>query len=113
MKTEIRFIPNDQRLRPNVKSQVRVRGEATDEPAEPDVDPTPGFVRDSGVVEAFDELLRAGATDIADRLLRRSRGERKSPEAGDEVTAASETANNQASSEEKPQQRRRTTKKKA
>lgn len=65
IRTEIRFIPNDQALKPNVKSQLRVKS------GDADVDET--VRKDGGLVEGIDEFVRAGATELVDRLLRRKR----------------------------------------
>jgi hypothetical protein len=65
IRTEIRFIPNDQALKPNVKSQVRVKS------GDGEIDET--VRRDGGLVEGIDEFVRAGATELVDRLLRRKR----------------------------------------
>ncbi len=72
IRTEVRFIPNDQALRPNVKSQVRLKSQdgEIDEPVR----------RDSKLVEGIDDIMRGVAGDITDRLLRR----RKEPGASDE-----------------------------
>lgn len=79
MKTEIRFVPNDQRLRPNVRSQVRVRSDGSDEAGE--AGNAAAIVRDSGLVDVLDDMLRAGATDLAERLLRRTRPEGRAADA--------------------------------
>jgi hypothetical protein len=65
IRTEIRFIPNDQALKPNVKSQLRVKSG--------DADLDEAVRRDGGLVEGIDEFVRAGATELVDRLLRRKR----------------------------------------
>jgi len=65
IRTEIRFIPNDQALKPNVKSQVRVKS------GDAEIDET--VRRDGGLVDGIDEFVRAGATELVDRLLRRKR----------------------------------------
>lgn len=63
IRTEIRFIPNDQALKPNVRSSVRLKSQdgEIDEPMR----------RDSRFVEGLDELIRGVAGDFTDRLLRR------------------------------------------
>jgi hypothetical protein len=65
IRTEIRFIPNDQALKPNVKSQLRVKS------GDSELDET--VRKDGGLVEGIDEFVRAGATELVDRLLRRKR----------------------------------------
>lgn len=65
IRTEIRFIPNDQALKPNVKSQLRVKSG--------DAELDEAVRRDGGLVEGIDEFVRAGATELVDRLLRRRR----------------------------------------
>jgi hypothetical protein len=65
IRTEIRFIPNDQALKPNVRSQVRVKTSEEDVGEE--------VRRDSTLVEGIDEFVRAGASELVDRLLRRKK----------------------------------------
>lgn len=98
VRTEVRFIPNDQKLKPNVRSQVRVKksgkgGEsvaaaAADEVAEQVAEHVAEHVARAhlGIIEGFDDLLRAGATEVAERILRRRRGEDGEP-ADDEEDA--------------------------
>jgi hypothetical protein len=63
IRTEIRFIPNDQALKPNVRSSVRLKSQdgEIDEPMR----------RDSRFIEGLDEMIRGVAGDFTDRLLRR------------------------------------------
>jgi len=67
IRTEIRFIPNDQALRPNVKSSVRLKG--SDDTVEEEV----VIKKDSRLIEGLDDVIRAGATEFAERLMRRGR----------------------------------------
>jgi hypothetical protein len=65
IRTEIRFIPNDQALRPTVKSHVRLKSQdgEIDEPVR----------RDSKLVEGIDDIMRGVAGDLTERLLRRKK----------------------------------------
>jgi hypothetical protein len=74
VRTEIRFVPNDQRLKPTVKSHVQVKGDTADAEAH-----AAQPIRDSGLVEVIDDIFRAGAAEVADLLI----GRRRRPRAAD------------------------------
>lgn len=76
IRTEIRFVPNDQRLTPRARSHVAVRHGDETIAEEGDLlgaETTPG--RDGRLTETVEELVRAGTTELTD-FLQRLRRER-------------------------------------
>jgi len=120
VRTEIRFIPNDQALKPNVRSSVRMKGPGG-EPVESEDGTTPEAA--SGLADALDDIIRSSASEVLERVLRR--GPRKGPDAdgaaqgeeGEPATSAAEPASetvgastdsdDATSEEEKPKRRPR------
>jgi hypothetical protein len=83
VRTEIRFIPNDQALKPNVRSSVRMKG-----PSGEPVDREDGTAPDaaSGLAEALDDIIRSSASEVLERVLRRG------PRREDDARESSQTA---------------------
>ena len=59
IKTEIRFVPNDDRLRPRVESSAKVRNRGDEQSA------------DVAASDTLNDALKAGAQDIAEQMLSR------------------------------------------
>ena len=59
IKTEIRFVPNDDRLRPRVESSAKVRNRSDEQAA------------DVAASDSLNDALKAGAQDIAEQMLSR------------------------------------------
>jgi hypothetical protein len=80
VRTEIRFIPNDQRLTPRARSeiQLRHRPEGADE-EEAVVAETRLGGRDGRISETLEEIVRAGTSELGE-FVQRLRRERSSPE---------------------------------
>jgi hypothetical protein len=82
IRTEIRFVPNDQALRPNVRSQVRMKAtdapETAADPGAQDPERAPG----GRLVDTFDDLIRVAATEVTERLLGRRREAESEPSSG-------------------------------
>lgn len=74
IRTEIRFVPNDQALRPSVSSQVRVKDgdEVRSEQSHSSEEPKK---EGSLIAEGLDELFRGIATEILDNVLWKKRAE--------------------------------------
>jgi hypothetical protein len=85
IKTEIRFVPNDDRLRPRVESSAKVRNR-TDEEA-----------TDVAASEGLNEALKAGAQDIAEQMLSRMFRQAGKGSADADATAAPGSAPTDAS----------------
>lgn len=68
VRTEIRFIPNDQALKPNVRSSVRMKGPGG-EPVESSDDTASAAT--SSMAEALDDIIRSSANEVLERVLRR------------------------------------------
>ncbi len=67
IRTEIRFVPNDQAFKPAVTSRVRVVDNAASEPAKPG---------ESVASSVLEEVIRGAAQEFADRVLgRRGKGD--------------------------------------
>jgi hypothetical protein len=64
IRTEVRYVPNEQALKPSVSSKVRVVSNPDEPPSAPD---------EPSELGALDEAIRAGAQELADRLLGRGR----------------------------------------
>ena len=97
IRTEIRFIPNDQALKPNVKSQLRVKS------GDSELDET--VRKDGGLVDGIDEFVRAGATELVDRLLRRKRDDTADTSAAAAPKATEAPAPTAAPAAAKPRRR--------
>ena len=74
VRMEVRFIPNDEAIKPNVRSRVAVRNRRrAASPASPDTPPSEGGVIGEDMEEsggALEEALREVATDVVQRLWR-------------------------------------------
>lgn len=81
VRTEVRFVPTDQKLKPSVRSHVRVKGDGPEAEVVPDEPEKPNILRESGLVDVLDDFLRAGASDLADRLIGGRRGVQRPEEA--------------------------------
>lgn len=70
VRTEVRFIPNEDALRPSVRSRVGVKSTRSDE------------VLHEGESSEFDQALRAGLTEFLGRVLTRGGDDKGKPRGG-------------------------------
>lgn len=99
VRTEIRFIPNDQRLKPNVRSSVKLKNNGKGEPGEAEPDER------SVLAEGLDELIRAGASELAE-FLRVNRTDKSQSEASPSSSEDSEETSSSAGAKSKTRSRR-------
>ena len=88
IKTEIRFVPNDDRLRPRVESSAKVRNRGDEQSA------------DVAASDTLNDALKAGAQDIAEQML--SRMFRQGGKAAAEEAPASPAATTASSDAPEP-----------
>ena len=97
IRTEVRFIPNEEAVKPNVKSRVALKGAEDNE-----------ILATGADTEQLDEAIRVGVSSITDRLKRRRKASSsKERSADDEKAEAAEETEPEPEPAKKPAPKRR------